>query len=161
LLWSSKAGDEGGEIMATQLTTISPSKPVNHYRAYKPRPFKREERDKVTILYGGLTWKHERLLQGALHNLKYKAEPLPNITREDLDAGKELIDVGACCPTIFTTGSLVNLLKKKVAAQGKDEVNDKYIFLTAVPVRAVSRVVFHGVGRPRPTRLSDVSLRSG
>jgi len=90
--------------MATgQLTTISPSNTVNHYKAYKPRPFEREEREKVTILYGGLTWKHERLMQGALHNLKYNAEPLPNITREDLDAGKELIDVGACCPTIFTT----------------------------------------------------------
>ena len=63
--------------MATpQLTTISPSIPVNHYKAYKPRPFKREERDNVTILYGGLTWKHERLIQGALHNLNYKAEPL-------------------------------------------------------------------------------------
>ncbi len=119
--------------MATvQLTTISSTpKPVKHYQAYKPRPFKREERDKVTILYGGLTWKHERLIQGALHNLKYKAEPLPNINREDLDAGKELIDVGACCPTIFTTGSLVNLLKKKVATEGKDAARDNYLFLTA------------------------------
>lgn len=112
-------------------TPLPPATPVNHYKAYKPRPFKREERDKVTILFGGLTWKHERLLQGVLHNLNYKAEPLPNISREDLDAGKELIDVGACCPTIFTTGSLVNLLKKKIAAHGKDEVNDKFLFLTA------------------------------
>ena len=114
-----------------QLTTISQLPAPNHYAAYKPRPFKKEERDNVTVLYGGLTWKHERLIQGALHNLKYKAEPLPNITRDDLDAGKELIDVGACCPTIFTTGSLVNLLKKKVAACGKEEVADKYVFLTA------------------------------
>lgn len=117
--------------MATQLVNIGQPNAVKHYTAYKPRPFKREERDKVTILYGGLTWKHERLIQGALHNLKYNAEPLPNIAREDLDAGKELIDVGACCPTIFTTGSLVNLLKSKVAMHGKDEVNDKYVFLTA------------------------------
>jgi len=55
-------------MASPQLTTISPSmnpsKPVNHYKAYKPRPFKKEERDKVTILYGGLTWKHERLIQG-------------------------------------------------------------------------------------------------
>src|SRR5438876_10462 len=109
----------------TQLPTIS------HYTAYKPRPFTREQRDHTTILYGGLTWKHERLMQGALHNLKYNAEPLPNIAREDLDAGKELIDVGACCPTIFTTGSLVNFLKKEVAAHGKKEVADKYVFLTA------------------------------
>jgi predicted nucleotide-binding protein (sugar kinase/HSP70/actin superfamily) len=105
--------------------------PVKHYQAYRPKPFTREERDKVTVLFGGLTWKHERLIQGALHNLGYKAEPLPNIAREDLDAGKELIDVGACCPTIFTTGSLVNLLKKKVALQGKEEVAKNYVYLTA------------------------------
>jgi predicted nucleotide-binding protein (sugar kinase/HSP70/actin superfamily) len=114
-----------------QLTTISQLPAPNHYAAYKPRPFKKEERNNVTVLYGGLTWKHERLIQGAFHNLKYKAEPLPNIARDDLDAGKELIDVGACCPTIFTTGSLVNLLKKKVAEQGKEEVAEKYVFLTA------------------------------
>ena len=47
--------------------------------------------------------------------LNYKAEPLANIARGDLDAGKELIDVGVCCPTLFTTGSLVNLLKQKIS----------------------------------------------
>ena len=117
--------------MATQLVNISQPNAVKHYKAYKPRPFKREERDKVTVLFGGLTWKHERLIQAAFHNLNYKAEPLPNINREDLDAGKELIDVGACCPTIFTTGSLVSLLKKKVAAEGKEAVAEKFVFLTA------------------------------
>src|SRR5437667_919625 len=109
----------------TQLPTIS------HYTAYKPRRFTREQRDHTTILYGGLTWKHERLVQGVFHNLKYNAEPLPNIARDDLDAGKELIDVGACCPTIFTTGSLVSFLRKEIAAHGKEEVARKYIFLTA------------------------------
>src|ERR1700684_17679 len=99
---------------------------IEHYSAYKPRPFTREQRADTTILYGGLTWKHERMMQGALHNLKYKAEPLPNIAREDLDAGKELIDTGACCPTIFTTGSLVNFLKKEVKEHGKEEVNKKF-----------------------------------
>lgn len=103
---------------------------INHYRAYKPRPFTRSERDKVTILFGGLSWKHERLMQAAMHNMGYKAEPLPNIAREDLDAGKELIDVGACCPTIFTTGSLVNLLKKKVAAEGRQAVKENYAYMT-------------------------------
>lgn len=111
-----------------QLTQIAAP---NHYAAYKPRPFTREERDQVTILYGGLTWKHERLIQGTMHNMKYNAEPLPNIAREDLDAGKELIDVGACCPTIFTTGSLVNFLKKEVAAHGQQQGSSKYVFLTA------------------------------
>ncbi|HEY2383519.1 MAG TPA: hypothetical protein VGK48_20285 [Terriglobia bacterium] len=104
---------------------------VNHYTAYKAKPFTRAQRKDVTILYGGLTWKHERLIQGALRNLKYNAEPLPNIQREDLDAGKEMIDVGACSPTIFTTGNLVNFLKKEAAKHGKEEVNRKYVYVTA------------------------------
>jgi predicted nucleotide-binding protein (sugar kinase/HSP70/actin superfamily) len=105
--------------------------PVTHYKAYKPRPFSREERDSVTILFGGLTCKHERLVQGVFHNLNYKAEPLPNITRTDLDAGKEMIDVGACCPTIFTTGNLASFLKSKSETLGKEHVANKYAFLTA------------------------------
>ena len=96
----------GQLITVSSLSNTNSPAPVNHYTAYKPRPFKREEREQVTILYGGLTWKHERIVQGTFHNLKYKAEPLPNISRGDLDVGKELIDVGACCPTIFTTGNL-------------------------------------------------------
>src|SRR5438045_3025900 len=81
-----------------------------HYKRYKSAPFSKEERDDVTILFGGLTWKHERLIQGVFHNLNYRAEPLPNVERRDLDTGKELIDVGACCPTTFLTGNLVNYL---------------------------------------------------
>jgi predicted nucleotide-binding protein (sugar kinase/HSP70/actin superfamily) len=104
---------------------------VQHYEAYRPRPFTRNQREDTTILFGGLTWKHERLVQGVFHNLNYKAQPLPNVARADLDAGKELIDVGACCPTIFTTGSLVNFLKSEVATHGKEKVNDKFVFLTA------------------------------
>jgi len=29
---------------------------VTHYTSYKARPFTREQRDKTTILFGGLTW---------------------------------------------------------------------------------------------------------
>lgn len=104
---------------------------VTHYTAYKSRPFTREERKDVTILFGGLTWKHERLIQGVMHNLGYNAEPLPNVARADLDAGKELIDVGACCPTIFTTGNLVNFLKSELASKGKEEIANKYVYMTA------------------------------
>src|SRR6185503_11537416 len=72
---------------------------VQHYTAYRPKPFTPAERKDVTILFGGLTWKHERLVQGAMENVGYNTEPLPNVARADLDAGRELIDVGACCPT--------------------------------------------------------------
>ena len=58
-------------------TGASP-KPSGHYRSYQPRPFTREERDKVTILFGGLHWRAERLIQGAMENLGYRAQVLPN-----------------------------------------------------------------------------------
>lgn len=103
---------------------------VSHYTAYKPNPFTKEQRKDTTLLFGGLTWKHERLVQGAFHNLNYKAEPLPNVSRADLDAGKELTDVGACCPTTFTTGNLVNFLKKKNAEEGKDATINNYVYFT-------------------------------
>ena len=37
-----------------------------HYRAYTPRPFTRQERDTVTILFGGLHWRAERIVQAVL-----------------------------------------------------------------------------------------------
>src|SRR6516162_11455058 len=122
-----------GQLVAidTNLDQKNIPTPVKHYRGYRPRPFTRDERETTTLLFGGTTWKHERLIQAVLHNANYKAEPLPNISREDLDAGKELIDVGACCPTIFTTGMLVNFLKKEVAAQGQAATLNKYLYLTA------------------------------
>ncbi|MFQ5852151.1 MAG: hypothetical protein ACE5JU_16390 [Candidatus Binatia bacterium] len=111
-----------------QLTTAGP---VEHYRAYKPRPFAKGERDRTTILFGGLTWRHEALLQAVFDNLGYKAMPLPNIARKDLDTGKELVDTGACCPTTFTTGNLINFIQSESSRIGKEETKQKYLFLTA------------------------------
>ncbi len=103
---------------------------IQHYRAYRPRPLSKEERKKVTIVYGGLTWKHERLMQGALENMGYKAKPLPQIERIDLDIGKELIDTGACCPTIFTAGNLARFLKETSEREGREAVKENYVFVT-------------------------------
>lgn len=104
---------------------------VHPYRAYRPRPFAKEDREETTILFGGLTWRHEALLQAVFENLGYRARPLPNVVRKDLDTGKELIDTGACCPTTFTTGNLINFLKSESERMGKDEVVKRYVFLTA------------------------------
>ena len=82
------------------------------YRAYRPRPFTLEERDKVTILFGNLHWRAERVMQGVFSNLGYRTQILPTATRADLLAGREVADIGQCCPTSFTTGNLVNFLKK-------------------------------------------------
>jgi predicted nucleotide-binding protein (sugar kinase/HSP70/actin superfamily) len=101
------------------------------YRAYKPRPFAREERDHVTVLFGGLHWRAERVIQGTLENLGYRMQALPTATREDLLTGREIADIGQCCPTSFTTGNLANFLRRKAMEIGADEVTKRYIYVTA------------------------------
>jgi predicted nucleotide-binding protein (sugar kinase/HSP70/actin superfamily) len=101
------------------------------YRTYKPRPFTREERDDTTILFGGLHWRAERLIQGALGNLGYKTQVLPTASKEDLLTGREVADIGQCCPTSFTTGNVANFLKSESERIGAEEVARKYVYFTA------------------------------
>jgi predicted nucleotide-binding protein (sugar kinase/HSP70/actin superfamily) len=101
------------------------------YRAYKPRPFTREERDKVTILFGGLHWRVERIIEGAMENLGYRPQVLPTATLEDLRTGREVADIGQCCPTSFTTGNLTNYLRGKAAELGAQAVAERYVYVTA------------------------------
>jgi predicted nucleotide-binding protein (sugar kinase/HSP70/actin superfamily) len=101
------------------------------YRAYTPRPFRREDRSKVEILFGGLHWRAETLLQAHLANLGYRSRPLPPATRDDLLAGRELADIGQCCPTSFTTGNLANFLRAEVKRDGAEAVAEKFVHLTA------------------------------
>lgn len=102
-----------------------------HYRTYTPQPFTRQERQDVTILFGGLHWRAERVLEGALENLGYRAKSLPAATREDLLKGRELADIGQCCPTTFTTGNLVNFLQREVARSGPEAVARDFVYMTA------------------------------
>lgn len=104
---------------------------LQHYRAYKPRPFTRAERDRVTILFGGLHWRAERVLQGAIENCGYKAKVLPTATKQDLLTGRETADIGQCCPTSFTTGNLVNFLREEAKVKGAQQVADDYVYVTA------------------------------
>src|SRR5678816_2480571 len=111
------------------MTTATTERPtISHYRTYAPRPFTRSERDSVTILFGGLHWRVERILQAVLESGGNKAEVLPVATKEDLLAGRETADIGQCCPTSFTTGNLVNFLKNKSQQTSAAEVNKKYVY---------------------------------
>jgi predicted nucleotide-binding protein (sugar kinase/HSP70/actin superfamily) len=101
------------------------------YRAYKPRPFTREEREQVTVLFGGLHWRAERLIQGAMENLGYRTQVLPTATREDLLTGREVADIGQCCPTSFTTGNLANHLRREAQRIGAEAVSKNFIYVTA------------------------------
>jgi len=55
---------------------------IRHFRRPEERPFTAEERERVTILFGGLTWKHEKLVQAVFHGSGYRCENLsnPNLT---------------------------------------------------------------------------------
>ena len=88
------------------------------YRAYSARPFRREERGQVEILFGGLHWRAEKVIQASMANLGYRFRPLPTATKDDLLLGRELADIGQCCPTSFITGNLANFLKGEASRIG-------------------------------------------
>jgi predicted nucleotide-binding protein (sugar kinase/HSP70/actin superfamily) len=101
------------------------------YRTYRPAPFTPEERGQVEILFGGLHWRAERLIKAVFENLGHRARILPTATREDLLAGRELADVGQCCPTSFTTGNLANFLRAEASRIGAEETARRYVYVTA------------------------------
>src|SRR5213594_3670366 len=70
-----------------------------HFHRPVERAFTAEERDKVTILFGGLTWKHEALIKAVFLGNGYKFEmvPVPNVAAFQL--GKEYGNNGQCNPT--------------------------------------------------------------
>ncbi len=103
----------------------------HHYRAYTPAPLTKSDIDEVEILFGGLHWRAERLLQAVFENLGYNARPLPVATKDDLLTGRELADIGQCCPTSFTTGNLANFLRSESERIGAEQVKDRYVYVTA------------------------------
>src|SRR5258706_13567584 len=119
--------------MATAITEppTDSRRPSGHYRAYTPRPFTRAERDSVTILFGGLHWRVERILQAVLESGGHKAQVLPGGTKDDLLTGREGADIGQCCPTSFTPGNLVNFLKKEAQATSAADVDSQVVYLHA------------------------------
>jgi len=102
-----------------------------HYKAYSAPPMRPEERGHVEILFGGLHWRAERVIEAVFANLGYRARALPMATRADLLTGRELADIGQCCPTSFVTGNLANFLKDEVARDGASAVAGRHVYLTA------------------------------
>src|SRR5258706_406842 len=104
---AAKRGSQKENDMATATTerpaTTERSGTTQHYRAYAPKPFTRAERDSVTILFGGLHWRVERILQAVLESGGHKAPGPPAATKDDLLTGREAAHIGQGCPTSFTT----------------------------------------------------------
>jgi predicted nucleotide-binding protein (sugar kinase/HSP70/actin superfamily) len=107
--------------------------PIAHFRRPAERPFTRAEREHVTILFGGLTTRHEQFVHAGLEGLGYKVGIVPTPRKADFQAGKEYGNNGQCNPTYFTVGSLVNYLKDLRDRQGlsRERILNEYVFITA------------------------------
>src|SRR5207245_7205128 len=96
------------------------------------RPFTAAERGKVTILIGGMTWKHDNLFRAVFEGCGYNCETLPVPDVPAFQLGKEYGNNGQCNPTYFTVGNLVQYLQflEKEGIPRKD-ILDNYVFFTA------------------------------
>lgn len=103
-----------------------------HFHRPIERPFTAAERDRVTILFGGLTWKHEWLIRSAFQSAGYKVELLPTPDVAGFQLGKEYGNNGQCNPTYFMVGHLIKYLQG-LEAKGvsRREIVDNYVFFTA------------------------------
>ncbi len=95
-------------------------------------PFTARERDTVTILFAGLTWKHERLIEGLLRGAGYHCQRLPETDRVAHEVGKEFCASGLCNPVYFTVGNLIRFLQQKErSGLSRQDIVRRYIYFTA------------------------------
>jgi predicted nucleotide-binding protein (sugar kinase/HSP70/actin superfamily) len=105
---------------------------VGHFHRPIENPFTKSQRDRTTILFGGLTWKHEKLIHGALESLGYRCEALPVPNKKAFQLGKEYGNNGQCNPTYFTVGNLLEFVQSlEEKGLSKQEIIDRYVFMTA------------------------------
>jgi len=98
-----------------------------------PQTFTRAQRGSTTLLFGGLTTLHDKLIEAGLASQGYRARALPAPDNAALQMGKEFGNRGQCNPTYFTVGNLVKYLTALRDEQGmsSEEIVDKYVFATA------------------------------
>jgi hypothetical protein len=84
---------------------------VEHFKRPIERPFTAEERDRTTVLFGGLTVTHDYVLKAATEGLGYRVQDLPVPDNMSLAVGKEFGNRGQCNPTYYTVGNLVKYLQ--------------------------------------------------
>jgi predicted nucleotide-binding protein (sugar kinase/HSP70/actin superfamily) len=108
------------------------NRPVEHFRRPVELPFTADQRDRVTILIGGLTWKHDALVRAALQSAGYRVEVMPTPDVPAFQLGKEYGNNGQCNPTYFMVGHLIQFLQS-LEQQGlsRKDIIDRYVFFTA------------------------------
>jgi predicted nucleotide-binding protein (sugar kinase/HSP70/actin superfamily) len=103
-----------------------------HFHRPIERPFTAAERDRVTILFGGLTWKHEELLRAVFQGAGYRCDVVPAPDAAAYQIGREHCNVGQCNPTYFTVGSLIQYLRRlEREGLSRQDIVERYVFFTA------------------------------
>jgi len=103
-----------------------------HFHRPIERAFTAEERSRVTILFGGFTWKHEDLIRAVFQGCGYSCEKLPVPNVSAFQIGKEYGNNGQCNPTYFTVGNLVQYLQFLESQEiPRQKILDNYVFFTA------------------------------
>ena len=114
------------------LARMQSQQPREQFRRPMERPFTAAERERVTILFGGLTSKHEWLIKSAFQSAGYKIEVLPTPDVASFQLGKEYGNNGQCNPTYFTVGHLIKYLQSlESSGLSRQEIIDNYVFFTA------------------------------
>jgi len=105
---------------------------IQHFSAPTENLFTADQRGNTTLLFGGLTWGHEHLIEGAFKGLGYKTTAIPTPDVESFQLGKEYGNNGQCNPTYFTVGNLVQYLQSlENKGMSREEIIDKHVFVTA------------------------------
>lgn len=108
------------------------AKQIDHFKRPLETTFTKDQRASTTILFGGLTWKHEKLVKGVLQGLGYKASEIPTPDKNAFQLGKEYGNNGQCNPTYFTVGNLVQYLQNlEAGGMSKEDIISNYVFFTA------------------------------
>jgi predicted nucleotide-binding protein (sugar kinase/HSP70/actin superfamily) len=120
------------EAERARLRKIAGLDQSKHFHRPVERAFTADERSRVTILFGGFTWKHEDLIRAVFQGCGYNCEKLPVPDVAGFQTGKEFGNNGQCNPTYFTVGNLVQYLQF-LEKQGlpRQHILDNYVFFTA------------------------------
>jgi predicted nucleotide-binding protein (sugar kinase/HSP70/actin superfamily) len=106
-------------------------RPQTHFRRPPERPFLAGERPGTTILFGGLSWRHEQLIRSVFRGSGYNCEILPPPDMAAFQIGKENCHNAQCNPSYFTVGSLLRyLMEKKREGLTPEQINDRYVLYT-------------------------------
>ena len=87
----------------------------------------------TTILFGGMTILHNRLVIATLKSAKENFIALPDPDFESFAVGKAYGNKAQCNPTYFTVGNLVKYLQNLRDKEGlsSEEIVKKYVYVTA------------------------------